>query len=445
MPIQLEVAPVSQHVRTLITALLLGGVAAHASAQTAEQRVQTIVSSAPLRDAKTFLDADHDRFVKELIALTEIPAPPFKEQKRAAAFLDMLRATKLTDVESDAEGNVMGVRKGTGGAPMLAVLAHLDTVFPEGTDVTVKRNGSRVLAPGAGDDTGALALMLSVIRAMDAARIQTSGDILFVGNVGEEGEGDLRGAKFLLQKGKYKDRIKSFISIDGGSQDGIVTGGLGSHRYRVTFSGPGGHSYGAFGLVSPAFALGNAMTKFSKLQVPATPRTTFNVGVVGGGTSVNSIPTQMYMIVDMRSESPDELRKIDEAFQRVVREAVDEENRARSTAEGKIVADVKLIGDRPSGATPSSAYLVQAAAAVSRAFGFTPSFEIGSTDANVPISMGIPAITIGRGAGGRSHALDEWIDVTKERNVQAGEIVLATIMVAASGGDVRVSPGILRH
>ena len=402
-----------------------------ASAQSAEQKVQTIVSSESFRAAKTYLEADHERFVKELITLTEIPAPSFKEQKRAAAYLEMLRDARLVDVETDPEGNVMGVRKGSGNGPMLAVLAHLDTVFPEGTNVTVKRNGNRVLAPGAGDDTGALALMLSVIRAMDTAKVQTPGDILFVGNVGEEGEGDLRGAKYLLQKGKYKDRIKSFISIDGGSQDGIVNGGLGSRRYRVTFKGPGGHSYGAFGLVSPAFAMGNATTKLSRLQVPASPRTTFNVGVVGGGTSVNSIPTEMYMLVDMRSESPDELKKVDDAFQRIVREAVDEENRARSTNEGRIAADVKLIGDRPSGTTPTSAYLVQAAAAVSRAYGFSPTFEIGSTDSNIPISMGIPAVTIGRGAGGRSHSLDEWIDVTKEKNVQAGEIVLATIMAAA--------------
>lgn len=400
-------------------------------AQDATQKVQAIVSSPSFRSAKTFLDSDHDRFVRDLITLTEIPAPPFKEQKRAAAYLEMLREVKLADVETDAEGNVMGIRKGTGNGPMLAVLAHLDTVFPEGTDVKTRREGNRLHAPGVGDDTGALALMLSVVRAMDAAKIQTPGDILFVGNVGEEGEGDLRGVKYLLQKGKYKDRIKRFISIDGGTQDGIVNGGLGSRRYRVTFKGPGGHSYGAFGLVNPAFAMGNAMTKFSMLKVPSNPRTTFNVGVVGGGTSVNSIPTDMFMLVDMRSESPDELRKLDAAFQRVVREAVDEENRARSTTEGKIVADVKLIGDRPSGITPTSSYIVQAAAAVAKAYGFAPSYEIGSTDANVPISMGIPAITIGRGAGGRSHSLDEWIDVTKEKNVQAGEIVLATILAAA--------------
>ncbi len=415
--------------RILVAALLLS--AGTALAQNAEQKVQSIVASASFRDARAALEADHARFVRELITLTEIPAPPFKETKRGAAFLEMLREARLTDVETDAEGNVMGVRRGTGNGPMLAVLAHLDTVFPEGTDVRTRLEGTKLHAPGVGDDTGALALMLSVVRAMDAAKFQTPGDILFVGNVGEEGEGDLRGVKYLLQKGKYKDRIKSFISIDGGSQDGIVTGGLGSRRYRVTFKGPGGHSYGAFGLVNPAFAMGDAMARFSRLQVPSLPRTTFNVGVVGGGTSVNSIPTDMFMLIDMRSESPDELKMVDEAFQRVVREAVDEENKARSTSEGKIVADVKLIGDRPSGTTATSSYLVQAAASVARVYGFTPSYEIGSTDANVPIAMGIPAITIGRGAGGRSHSLDEWMDVTKEKNVQAGEVVLATILAAA--------------
>ena len=417
--------------RMLVVALLLS--ATTALAQNAEQQVQSIVSSASFRNARAALDADHPRFVRELITLTEIPAPPFKETKRAAAYLEMLREAKLADVETDAEGNVMGIRTGTGSGPMLAVLAHLDTVFPEGTDVKAKLEGTKLHAPGVGDDTSALALMLSVVRAMDAAKVQTPGDILFVGNVGEEGEGDLRGVKYLLQKGKYKDRIKRFISIDGGSQDGIVNGGLGSLRYRVTFKGPGGHSYGAFGLVSPAFAMGDAMARLSKLQVPSLPRTTFNVGVVGGGTSVNSIPTDMFMLVDMRSESPGELKQVDDAFQRVVREAVDEENKVRSTAEGKIVADVKLIGDRPSGSTPTSTYLVQVAASVARVYGFTPTFEIGSTDANVPIAMGIPAITIGRGAGGRSHSMDEWIDVTKEKNVQAGEVVLATILAAAEG------------
>lgn len=405
--------------------------AAQAQGGSAEQRVQSIVTSPAFRTAQTFLQQDHPRFVRELTQLTEIPAPPFKEAARGAAYLEMLRAAGLRDVEQDAEGNVMGIRKGQGGQGLLAVLAHLDTVFPEGTSVKTTRDGNILRAPGAGDDTGALALMLAVIRAMDAAKIETPRDILFVGNVGEEGEGDLRGVKYLLQRGKYQGRITSFISIDGGEQDDITTGALGSRRYRVTFKGPGGHSFGAFGLVSPAFAMGNAINRFSRLSVPATPRTTFNVGVVGGGTSVNSIPVEMHMDVDMRSESPDALIRLDTAFQQLVRDAVDEENRVRSTAEGRITADVRLIGDRPSGETARSAPIVQTAVAVVRAYGYQPGYSIGSTDANVPISLGIPAITIGRGAGGRSHSLDEWIDITPEKNVKAGEIVLATVLATA--------------
>jgi acetylornithine deacetylase/succinyl-diaminopimelate desuccinylase-like protein len=405
--------------------------ASAAAAQTTDAQIRGIVSSPGFKSATTFLDADYDRFVRELIYLTEIPAPSFKEQKRGAAYQEMLREAGLADVETDAEGNVMGVRKGTGGGPMLAVLAHLDTVFPEGTDVKVKRQGTKLLAPGIGDDTRSLALLLEMIRAMDAATLQTSSDILFIGDVGEEGEGDLRGVKYLMQKGKYKDRIKSFISIDGGDQGSITNGALGSKRYRVTFKGPGGHSYGAFGIVSPSLAMGNAIAKFSRLTVPSKPKTTFNVGVVGGGTSVNSIPTDVYMDVDMRSESPEELNRLVEAFLTVVREAVDEENRARSTAEGKVTADPKLIGDRPSGETPVDSPLLQITSAVVRAFGLTPSYSISSTDSNIPISLGVPAITIGRGPSGRSHSLDEWVDVEKESSGKAAEVALAIVLAAA--------------
>ena len=250
------------------------------------------------------IDKDHDRLVAEIIQLTEIPAPPFKEDARGAAYLEMLRAAGLTNVERDAEGNVMGLRKGTGGGPLIAIAAHLDTVFPEGTDVKVKRDGTRLAAPGIGDDTRSLAVLLAMIRAMNAANIQTTSDILFIGDVGEEGLGDLRGMKYLFLKGPYKDRIKTFISMDGaGGGDDITNGAVGSKRYRATFKGPGGHSYGAFGLVSPAFAMGGAIQKFGRIQVPAAPKTTFNVGVMGGGTSVNSIPFESWMEVDMRSES----------------------------------------------------------------------------------------------------------------------------------------------
>jgi acetylornithine deacetylase/succinyl-diaminopimelate desuccinylase-like protein len=409
-------------------------VASPAAAQTADALVSGIISSANFKSATTFFEGDHDRFVRELITLTEIPAPPFKEKARAAAYLEMLRGLGLSDVEMDAEGNVMGIRRGTGNAansPVLAVLAHLDTVFPEGTDVKVKRDGTKLMAPGVGDDTRGLALILSIIRAMDAAKFQTPKEILFVGNVGEEGEGDLRGVKYLLQRGKYKDRITSFISIDGGDQGPVVNGALGSKRYRVTFKGPGGHSYTAFGLVSPAFAMGTAIAKFSRVMVPANPKTTFNVGVVGGGTSVNSIPTEMFMDVDMRSESPGELHTLVTTFQAIIREAVDEENRTRSTAQGKVGADVKLIGDRPSGETAISSSLVQSTTAAVKAFGLTPTYGIGSTDSNIPISLGIPAVTIGRGNSARSHALDEWVDIEKQSSVRAAQVALTVILAAA--------------
>jgi acetylornithine deacetylase/succinyl-diaminopimelate desuccinylase-like protein len=409
------------------------GVGARQPVEQPSELVQRIRGSAQFAEASAFIDGDYDRFVAELVTLTEIPAPPFKEQARAKAYLEMLRQQGLSDVEIDAEGNAMGVRKGTAGGSMVAVLAHLDTVFPEGTDVKVKRQGTRLMAPGVGDNTRGLALMLAVVRAMQAGRLQTTSDLLFVGNVGEEGEGDLRGVKYLLQQGKYKGRIKQFIAIDGGDQSSLTTGGVGSLRYRVTFKGPGGHSYGAFGLVNPAFAMGEAIAKFSRMHVPVEPRTTFNVGVVSGGTSVNSIPSEVSMDVDMRSESCAELKRVNDAFLALVRQAVDGENGARSTREGKIEADPKLIGDRPCGETPLTSPIVQTATAVVKAFGLTPRYAISSTDSNVPMNMGIPAVTIGRGgSGGRGHAPDEWTDVDRKGSVEAVKVAMAIIASVAS-------------
>jgi acetylornithine deacetylase/succinyl-diaminopimelate desuccinylase-like protein len=401
-------------------------------AQAPDAGVRGIVESPKFKQAIAFIESDQDRFVRELIALTEIPAPPFKEQARQQG---------LSSVEMDAEGNVMGIRRGISpkpageGGPLLLVNAHLDTVFPEGTDVKVKRQGTRLSAPGIGDDTRGLALVLALIRTLDAAKLTTPTDILFAGNVGEEGEGDLRGMKFLLTKGKYKDRITQVLAIDGNESSAVTSGGVGSKRYRVTFKGPGGHSYGAFGLVNPAFAMGGAIAKFGRLEVPAKPKTTYGVGVVRGGTSVNSIPAEVSMDVDLRSEACAELKKIDDAFLAVVREAVDEENRTRSTKEGKIEVDPKVIGERPCGETPMNAPIVQAASAAIRAFGLTPSFTISSTDANVPMSLGIPAVTIGRGGpGGRSHSPDEWADLAPASNARNVQVALAILLAVAGGG-----------
>ena len=267
-------------IRVLLVVLFCSHLAA---AQSPDIVAGRLMGNSKFKEAMDFMAGDHDRVVKETIQLTEIEAPPFKEAKRGQAFLEMLKQHGLANVEMDAEGNVMGLRKGTGDGPLIAVAAHLDTVFPEGTDVKVKQQGTRLSAPGIGDATRGLAVLLALLRAFDAAKVQTRSDILFIGNVGEEGLGDLRGVKHLFQKGPYKDKLKMFISIDGvGSGSSITNGALGSKRYRVTFKGPGGHSYGAFGLVNPAYALGNAMQKFSAMKVPSTPKTTFSVGVVGG-------------------------------------------------------------------------------------------------------------------------------------------------------------------
>lgn len=404
-----------------------------AQSQSQDANAQRLLNNAKFKAAQDFIDKDHDRIVSEIIQLTEIDAPPFKEERRGKVYLEMLRKHGLTNVEMDPEGNAMGIRKGAGNGPLIAIAAHLDTVFPEGTNVKVKREGTRLMAPGVGDDTRALAVLLAIIRAMDAAKIQTTSDILFVGDVGEEGPGDLRGMKYLFQKGPYKDKIKMFISLDGaGGGNDVTNGALGSKRYKVTFKGPGGHSYGAFGLVNPAFALGNAIEKFSKMQVPTKPKTTFNVGVIGGGTSVNSIPFESWMEIDMRSESRDELNKEAETFIGLMHEAVDEENKARSTRQGKIELDMKLIGDRPSGETPVTSLIVQSADSVIKASGMTPSHSMSSTDSNIPISLGIPAVTLDSGGrGGRSHALDEWIDVEKTSSVKGINTAMGILLSLA--------------
>jgi len=417
--------------RALVLGMLLSFAPGAASAQTAN--VQRVLMDPRFQAAEDFVATDHDRFVREIIQITEIEAPPFRETKRGKAFADMLRQSGLSNVEIDSEGNVIGMRKGAGGGPLIAIAAHLDTVFPEGTNVKVRREGTRLYAPGVGDDSRALAVLLEIIRAMDAAKIQTASDILFIGNVGEEGPGDLRGMKYLFQKGPYKDKIKTFFSLDPfGWGNDITTAGIGSKRFRVTFTGPGGHSFGSFGLVNPAYSLGNAITKLSKMPVPQRPRTTYNVGVVGGGTSVNSIPFESWMDVDIRSETKEELNKAVETFARLMHEAVDEENHSRSTSQGKIEVEVKLIGDRPFGEISQNAPIVQTASAVIRAFGMSPVYGMSSTDANIPMSMGIPAMTLeSGGTGSRNHTLDEWIDVEKSTSLRGIDIAMGVLLALA--------------
>ena len=407
------------------------------SATSAENALaKHVVGDPRFRATVAAFDRDFERFVSELIQLTEIPAPPFGEGPRAQAYLAMLKDAGLENVEMDAEGNVMGLRRGKPGSavPLLAVAAHLDTVFPAGTDVKVKRSGTRLVAPGVGDDTRGLAFLLALIRALRDGKVETSGDILFIGNVGEEGPGDLRGVRYLFTKGPWKDKIKRFITVDGGNLDIITNSGLGSLRYKVTFKGPGGHSWGAFGNVSPAFAMGEAIARLGQVVVPKKPKVSFNVGIVSGGTSVNSIPFETAMEIDMRAVDPAALKDIDAKFKKIVADAVDLENATRSTANGKITADIKLIGDRPSGTTSPDSPALRQIAATLGVFDKVPVWETNSTDANMPISLGIPAFAIARNSGnkgGRGHSLDEWTDVEKTQAVKDFEIAAAMILSIA--------------
>ena len=356
-------------------------------------------------DGVLALDEDNERL---LIELTEIPAPPFMEEVRAARYAELVIEAGL-EAELDGIGNVIARRSGSASARTVAVVAHLDTVFPEGTDVTVRRDGDKLMAPGIADDTRGLVTMLTIIRLMDAHGLDTRDDVLFVGSVGEEGIGDLRGVKHLFREGGPK--IDAFIAIDGTSNDRVLNHAIGSHRYRVRFLGPGGHSWGAFGLGNPAHAMARAIKLFDDRAgeyVTAGAKTTYNIGRIGGGNSVNSIPFESWMEVDMRSMEPARLDEIDAIFQEAMQEALAEQNELRRDGE-ELTVDIQMIGNRPSGIVAVDTALIQRALAATRAVGAEPELSMGSTDSNVPIARGIPATTIGSGGEGfGAHSLHEW-------------------------------------
>jgi acetylornithine deacetylase/succinyl-diaminopimelate desuccinylase-like protein len=394
------------------------------------QEISDLAAREMVKRALDHIVAIEPRSLADLIELTEIPAPPFAEELRAARFAELLEEAGLTDVTVDDVGNVIGRRPGKSGERTIAYTAHLDTVFPAGTDVTVRVEGDTYYAPGIGDNTRGLVVVLGVLRALQHAGIQTEADVLFVGNVGEEGLGDLRGVKHLLRDGG--PRIDTMIAVDGGNASRLVYGGVGSHRYRVTYSGPGGHSWGAFGTASPHHALGRAIAMFAEDAPTVTARgekTSFNVGRIGGGTSVNSIAFESWMEVDMRSGDQGKLDEIDAVFQSAVQRGLAAENASRTEGPGLSV-DVVRIGTRPAVRGDSQSPLVQRAVAAMRAFDVEPELEISSTDANHPISLGIPAITMSRGGNSAdSHSLAEsWQDKDGHVAVQIG---LLTVLAEA--------------
>jgi tripeptide aminopeptidase len=348
--------------------------------------------------------------VEEQVRICEVAAPPFKEQARAKVLKGLFEQLGLTRVRIDKEGNVLGERPGRSPRPHLVVAAHLDTVFPEETDVKVTRQGLVLKGPGIGDDCRGLAVLVGVVRLLQETKIATPGSITFVANVGEEGLGDLRGTKHLFDV-ELKDKIDRFVSIDGTGL-GTTNIGVGSKRYRVAFKGPGGHSFGAFGMANPIHALGRATAAIADFQAPASPKTTFNVGRIGGGTSVNSIPFEAWMEVDMRSSDAASLADVDRRFNAAIDAAAQAEN-ARWSKPGQVTVDKKLVGDRPAGRTPDESPIVKTALSVSQALDQPERLGEGSTDSNYPMSLGVPAITIsGGGVGHSAHALDESFDTT---------------------------------
>ena len=375
--------------------------------------VADLLEDTRLAEAFAFIDSSSVRFNSELIRVCEIPAPPFKEQERGRYFAARFNELGLDDVHTDTEGNVIGFYCGEREQPLVVVSAHLDTVFPEGTDVRVRHVGSRMCAPGIADNCAGLAALIGLIQAMNAGQIKLRGTIAFVATVGEEGEGDLRGVRHLFTEGKLAKRVSSFISFDGTGVDFITHQALGSRRYRIRLEGPGGHSWGDFGVVNPVHALGRAVARLADYHAPAEPRTTYSVGRIEGGESVNVIPQSASMDVDLRSVSDPELARLEDFLLMALNRAVIDENVMRAASGKKLKADVRLIGNRPSGETPRESYLLRTAMEASRVLGITPILNRASTDANIPISLGIPAITIG--AGGKSndsHRLSEWFDPT---------------------------------
>jgi acetylornithine deacetylase/succinyl-diaminopimelate desuccinylase-like protein len=369
------------------------------------------MSSAGVASAFRFFERNAEAITEEQIRICSVPASPFAERERAEYLREKFTSLRLTEVEIDEEGNCLGLIEGASRSPLIVVSAHLDTVFSADTDFTVVKREDRLLAPGIADDGCGLVALIALAQAIQTERIRTEGSILFVGTVGEEGEGNLRGVRHLFTRGRWASKIDAFLSFDGPGVDRITNRALGSRRYRVEISGPGGHSWGDFGLPNPVHALGRAISRLAAYPVPKEPRTTFNVGRIEGGTSVNAIPGKATMEVDLRSTAETELRRLDAFFRRAMKDAADEENGKRRAGDPELKVRVDLIGERPTGETPADSPLVELAIEATRTLGYEARLDQSSTDSNLPISLGIPAITLGAGGtSGFSHTLDEWYD-----------------------------------
>ena len=388
--------------------------------------IKKLTRNKKVKKAFNYIIDIEEKTNKNLIELTEIEAPPFKEEKRAKEFAKRLQLAGLENVWIDSIGNVIGFLKGSIGNKNIAINAHIDTVFPEGTDVRVQVRNDTLYAPGIGDDTRGLAMLLTIAETIKMNNIEPVNNIIFIGTVGEEGLGDLRGVRYLFENNNPK--IDSWIAIDGGSIGRVNNQALGSYRYEVVFDGPGGHSWGAFGLVNPHHALGYGIKNFiekADLYTSSGPKTSYNVGVISGGTSINSIPFESSMLIDIRSIEPNRLNDMEEILFNSMQKALKDQNEMKRSG-SDLTLTINKIGNRPSGKVEESVPLIQRTIAATQYMGVEPRLTIGSTDSNIPISIGVPAVTIGRGGeGGGAHSLDEWwINKDGYKSIQLALLIL---------------------
>jgi acetylornithine deacetylase/succinyl-diaminopimelate desuccinylase-like protein len=406
--------------RLFVSLLLVSAVTCVVDAQ------QALLARPDVKVAMEYLAAQNSAHTQKQIAIAQIPAPGFKEADRARFMESEFKRVGLADVQIDQVGNVIGWRRGES-ERILVLAAHTDTVFPAGTDLTVKRDGTKLIGPGLVDDSRGLVSLLALAEALNQAHISTRRTLLFVADVGEEGLGNLRGVKHLFADAQLRARVDGFITIDGLEDATVTNGAVGSRRYRIRVSGPGGHSWFNFGIVNPAHAVGRIIGRIAEIDVPELPKTTYNVGLLGGGTSINSVPFETWFEVDMRSEGKAELQRLEERVLQAIKLGVDEENLLRAKSGTTLKVEATLVGDRPVGLTPANSPLVVAAQWATTVIGETPQLNFGSNDAGAATALGIPAIAVGAcGTGGGAHSLTEWFET--EGAYKGIQRVLLTIL-----------------
>lgn len=403
--------------------------------------MKNLLKNERVAKALQYIKENDNKTLEEQLELCEIPAPSYNEEKRACYVKEKFENMGLENVKIDKVWNVMGTISGNGDGPTVMIAAHTDTVFPIETELKVKKEGDVYYCPGINDDTRGVAELITVARTMKSLKIKPQGDIIFCANVCEEGLGDLNGVKYIFKKSNYS--IDAFISIDNPVPGGIVYTATGSHRYQITFKGPGGHSFADFGLPNPIHAMGRVINTISQFQVSETPKTTFNVGIIEGGTSVNTISASASMLVDIRSDSEKELNRLTNEMKNAVTQGVEKENEKWNSTE-KVTTEIVMKGNRPAGTQSEESAIVKAAWEAATILGIKPELRNeSSTDANIPISMGIPAITVGRGGEeGKVHTIDEWFKPTDAFLGPQRDLIL---ILGLAGLDNCIKPMIKKH